>query len=183
MSDEKPVAPQLIRQHLVNCERRWEQQEARTRTLEESMTEHRMRLENGTMAFQGLREDHSTMASTFAEKVADLTPKPPSVSKVVSIVLAVIGLGAGSLWGLSSMLNDRPTTKQIDKIMDGHQKNGHKETREELRELRDVQIEQKTALEHIGQKVDKQDAKLDTLIQQTKAPDDPPPRRNGNRNR
>lgn len=183
MTDEKPVAPQLVRQHLAICERRWEQQEKRTRTLEEGMTEHRMRLENGTLAFQGLREDHSTMATTFAEKVADLTPRPPSVTKVVGIVLSLVMAGAGSLWGLSAMLNDRPTTEQIHKIMDGHQGNGHKDTREELRGVRDVQIEQGAAIKNVGEVVDKQDEKLDTLILQTQAPPAPAPVPKRNRRR
>ena len=141
-----------------------------------------MRLENGTLAFQSLRDDHSTMATTFAEKVADLTPKPPTTSKVVGIVLAVVAMGGGALWGLSAMLNDRPTTEQIHQIINGHQENGHKATRQELREVRDVQIEQKSAINTLGGKVDQQDVKLDTLLLQTAPP--PQPRSRGrNRNR
>jgi hypothetical protein len=167
MPDDNPVAPQLIRQHISICERRWENQESRTRDLEKSMTETQLRLENGTHAFSDMRDEQASMSTTFAEKVASLTPKPPSVSKVTGIVLALISLAGGALWGLSTMISDRPTSGQIEKIIDGHQEHGHKDTRIEIRELHDVQIQQNTTIQSIEKKVDDQDVKLDTLIRQT----------------
>ena len=89
------------------------------------------------------------------------------MSKVTGIVIAVISLAGGALWGLSLMISDRPTTGQIERIIESHQEHGHKDTRREIRELHDVQVQQNTTIQSIEKKVDDQDSKLDTLIKQT----------------
>jgi hypothetical protein len=176
-----PVPPQLIRQHIDDCAKRWADQELRTRELEKSMTEASLRMENGVHAFADLREQQNQTAQGFAEKVAELTPKPPSTAKVAGLVLGVIGMAAGALWGLSSMLNDRPTTEQIGNIIDAHHSNGHKDTRDELSDLHDTQIVHGLKLKVIGDSVTAQELKLDTVILQTAPPVKPKPRRNRNR--
>lgn len=168
MSDT-PLPPQLVRAHMRDSKAKWEKQEERTRTLEEAVTEHRLRLDNGILAFRDLREDHKTMGAMFAEKVAELTPVPVSPTKIVGIVLAIVMAAAGALWGLSGMLNDRPTDKQIHLIMDSHETNGHKATRDEIRAVQTEQAVQKTMIEGIGTKVGKTDQKLDELLDRVPA--------------
>lgn len=138
------------------------------------MTQTALRLENGTKSFHDFRGDvqeianeQSSMSSSFAEKVAALAPKPPSASKVAGIVIAVIGMSGGALWGLSTMISDRPTTGQIERIIDAHESHGHRDTIQQIRDIRDVQIEQTTTIKAIADKIVRQDGKLDMLLEQT----------------
>lgn len=127
------------------------------------MAETSLRLENGVKVFAEMRDDQNATATSFAQKVADLTPKPPSTSKVVSIVLTVVAMSGGALWGLSQLLHDRPTTEQIETIMNHHHTNGHRE----LKDLREVQIVQGAKIEGIDNAITDQSKKMDRLIKQT----------------
>ena len=141
------------------------------------MTESALRMENGVHAFADLRAQQAETTRGFAAEVAALTPKPPSTIKVVGVVLGVISLASGALWGLSAMLNDRPTTDQIGEIIDAHHSNGHKDTRDELSDLHDTQIVHGEKLKTIGDSVAAQEHKLDTVILQTAPPVKPKPSR------
>lgn len=188
MSDDKPVPPALLRQHLEGCEKRWDDNERRTRALEDAVNEHRIRLENGSHVFQDMRKEHEDFKGdvtdraekaeiSMAERIAELTPMPPSPLKVASLVLTVVAMAGGALWGLSTMLNDRPTTEQIKEVLEVHQDHGHEDTKMEIRAIRDVQSEQKVQIEEIAEDVGETDKKLDELLERVPHPDSPRGRR------
>jgi hypothetical protein len=136
--------------------------------LRDAAVEHRVRLENGSKVF-------NSWDDRIAEIERRTMPKPISIIKVVGMTIGVFMALAGALWALSEKLADRPTTRQIDSIMDKHQKGGHKETREEIRAIQVEQVEQRTLLEGTSKKVDGQGAKLDQLLERVPKP--APPRR------
>ena len=91
---------------------------ATTAELKETAVEQRVRLENGQKAFGAAHDRISQIEHR-------ITPKPPSVLKIVSITIGLFLTCAGALWGLSNMLRDRPTSEQIEKIIHKHDEVGH----------------------------------------------------------
>ena len=127
--------------------------------LKETVVEHRTRLENGSTVFEGWNK-------RIAEVEERTKPKPPpSVLKVAGITLTVVLAGATALWGLANMMRDRPTTHQIDDIVEKHGEVGHKETRDKIHEIRLEQRTQRTLIEGIQKVQQKQDEKLDQLLE------------------
>jgi hypothetical protein len=126
--------------------------------VKEAMVEHKVRLENGSKVFDGIRSRLATVEEATR-------PKPPSIVKIVGVTLAVVGMGAGALWGLSNMLRDRPTLRQVEKVIDAHDDNGHKETRIRIEEIREEQVEQRTLIKHVESQVGTQGDKLDEILE------------------
>lgn len=167
MSDDTPISPQLLRQHIRTCDSCRADTERRTRMLEEALTEHRMRLENGTHAFQKLREEHAELRDSHVAMNIAITPKPPSLWKITGVILGIIISGSGALWTMSTKFSDRPTMDRIHGIEDRHQASGHKGTDDRIRAVRDVQIEQTSAIKNLKESVGDQGKKLDILIKRT----------------
>lgn len=94
----------------------------------EALVEHRMRLENGTKAFE-------RMDTSIRDIDKRTTPKPPSVVKIVSVTFGCFVVVASALWGLSVMLSDRPTTSQVKDVMLDHDRHGHEEVRAKLNSM------------------------------------------------
>lgn len=95
----------------------------------EALVEHRIRLENGTKAF-------ARMDTEMTEIDKRTTPKPISVARVVSMTLGCFLAAATALWGLSTMLSDRPTSSQVKDIMVDHDQSGHRDLREDVTEIK-----------------------------------------------
>jgi len=136
--------------------------------LKEAAVEHRVRLENGTNVFR----DYSARIGAIEEKI---TPKPPSIAKIIGITLTIVFAGAGALWGLANMLRDRPTADQIRDVVQQHDDVGHKSIREDVHDIHREQSQQRVLIEQVTTAQGQQDKKLDRLLEQTK--DSPPPRR------
>lgn len=125
--------------------------------LKSAVSEHRIRLENGTHVFQKFDERISI--------VEDLTkPKPVSITKIASISFVIFMAAAGALWALHGMLRDRPTVEQLDKVLDVHEENGHKAVREDVRAIGSEQAKQRTLIESVAKEQGKQAEKLDTVL-------------------
>lgn len=136
-----------------------------------TMVEHRMRLENGTKVFQDTRERMNEIDKRTA-------PKPVSVGKIVGITLTVVIAGAGALWALANNLRDRPTMDQIHEVMDTHKENGHKETRSDIRAIQVTQGQQKAAIDAISAEQQGQGRKLDSILERLPEPRKPRKRKN-----
>ena len=146
--------------------------------LKESVVEHRMRLENGVAVF-------AKTGKRIAALEEVTRPKPPRILTVVGITVTIVMTAGGALWGLSSQLNSRPTTNQIERIMENHDTAGHIKFRKEMSGVEVEQGKQRVIIENVqkDQAVirsmqDTSLKKLDTLIRRVR-----PRSRNGRRNR
>lgn len=150
-------------EHRLNeLERKVETLEETATQLRESTAEHRLRLENGSKVFREMRDG--------LEKVrAATTPQPVSALKIVAITLTVVVAGAGALWGLANMLRDRPTTEQIDTMIEAHRDAGHPMIERDIRQIREQQAVLSTKQEQIKESQAKADAKLDELLDRVPA--------------
>jgi len=135
--------------------------------LKEAVVEHRVRLENGVAVFGKTNE-------RIAELEQVTKPKPPRIITIVGVTISIVTIAAGALWALSSMLNDRPTVKQIDRIIQSHDVGGHSKVRNEVRAVQIEQGKQRVIIESvkadqgvIRAKQDDSLKKLDTLINRT----------------
>ena len=147
--------------------------EQRVRTVETEQAIIRERLENGQFSFSDLRDSireerearergmkeeriaRQTAEQAIMDTVGTLVPKPPSVMRIISIVLAVVGLAGGALWGLSQALSEKQSHSHGAEMMQKHEIRGHKETTDQIRSIRETQIEQKTLLEEQTKKLDR----------------------------
>lgn len=136
--------------------------------------QHETRLENGRKAFDA----QDRRLSAVEERT---TPQPPSVIKVVTATLGVFFVLAGALWGLSSMLADRPTSAQIEKLLlriqNQHETSGHQSMRSELRTIQTEQIKQRQIMETMQKTHTAQGKQLKEVLDRL------PPRRTRRRNR
>ena len=115
------------------------------RELANAVFEHKLRLENGVKAFQD-----------FDERVAKVEQQtaPPSVSAIVGVVLSIVLAVGGALWFLANSLRDRPTNSDMVEKIQLHDETGHDSMRDDLRALRDEQIEQRNKMKAVGDKLD-----------------------------
>lgn len=110
--------------------------------LKEAAVEHRVRLENGSAVFG--KQDARLCAVENR-----ITPKPASVTRIASITFGVFIVLSSALWALSTMLSDRPTTSQLRSVIGEHEKNGHEQTRSDIREIRSSINEQERLLKDV----------------------------------
>jgi hypothetical protein len=132
------------------------------------MVEHRIRLENGTKAFE-------RMDKAVSEIDKRITPKPPSVLKIISTTIGCFVVLASALWGLSVMMSDRPTTSQVKDIMLDHDRHGHAELRSGMSEMETSIKSQEQLIQQIKNRQDEirdaqtaTSAKIDDLIKRTR---------------
>ncbi len=140
--------------------------------LTTTAVEHRMRLENGVKVFS----DQKARLATVEDRIS---PQPPSVLRIVGLTIGIVSLGAGSLWGLSNMLRDRPTSGQIEKIIDSHDDSGHRAVRDDINNIQKTQALQSKAIDDLGTEQKAVTRKIDTLLDRVPAPT--PRRRRRNR--
>lgn len=135
--------------------------------VKEAIVEHRLRLENGTKVFSDLRGDIADKSG----KIAALQPKPPSISKVVSLTLALVMAGGGVIWLMATMLHERPTHEQVYQSMDSsheaHEAAGHRELREDVEDIKTLQAVQQKLIENVGKQQAQDSSKLDKILRQT----------------
>jgi hypothetical protein len=142
--------------------------------LAKAGVEHRVRLENGTAVFSSIRERMTKSDSAIADISERIRPKPPSITKVVTITLGLVVVGAGALWGLSNMLRDRPTVEQVDQVFqrydDSHEAAGHKELREDVHSIQKEQVLQGVKLQDVQKQQGTDSEKLDKVLERLPAP-------------
>jgi hypothetical protein len=114
--------------------------QAEVRELSKAMAEARIRLDTGNKAFEGLREKDEKLAVELRGVQDAIAPKKPNYLAIAGLVfMMTMGLAA-SLWALSVLFSSRPTTEQIDKIMDKHETHPHPDTQKQINELRTGQL-------------------------------------------
>lgn len=122
--------------------------------LQLAVGEHRVRLQNGSEVF-----------AKYEKKISEIdrrtTPTPPSVFKIASITLAFFMAAAGALWALATMLRDRPTLDQIERVMDKqsaqHELGGHQAIKADITSIQGQLGEQRALINNAT-------GKLDTLL-------------------
>jgi hypothetical protein len=122
--------------------------------LKEVTVEHRVRLENGSKVF-----------ADWDKRIAAVTPKPPSILKIAGITLALVGMGAGALWGLANQLRDRPTVQQLEQVIQKSEKHHDAVGHEEIGQIQKEQGAQRVRIEHIQTEQAAQSQKLDTVLE------------------
>ena len=120
--------------------------------LKEKCITHELRLANGEKAFIEIRGK---------------MPTPMSAPKLLSFAFAIFVTAAGALWTLSAYLSERPTHSDAEKSFLIHDKNGHKDLRGEVQEIRQEQAAQREIIKNVEKGIDEQDHKLDVLLEQT----------------
>jgi hypothetical protein len=130
--------------------------------LKEAAIEHKTRLQNGSRVFESWDQ-------RIAEVEERTTPRPPSVIKIVGLTLALFMAAAGALWALAHMLRDRPTTDQLDRVLERHDERheavGHKAMREDVRAIQKEQTTQGNTLKTVVEEQKTHSGKLDTLLE------------------
>lgn len=117
--------------------------------LSNAVTEHRIRLENGTKVF-----------AKWDDRIGEIEKRtsPPSAIKTASITFGIFLTAAGALWGLSNMLRDRPTTDQLERVMEkasaDHEETGHKDIKADIKEIHTELGEQKALINGATGKLD-----------------------------
>lgn len=131
--------------------------QAEVKEVREALVEHRVRLDNGTHVFANERSEREKLARRLDGVIEATAPKPVSVTKVISITLALVMAAAGALWGLSNKLRDRPTEQQIEKLMHSHDGVGHPQMRKDITAIKVQQDKLKDAVvnEDGSSKIDK----------------------------
>lgn len=147
--------------------------EEKVAEMREAVVEHRTRLQGGVKTFSS----HLDRIETIEKKIE---PNLPSVPKIVGITFAIMMAAAGALWALANMIRDRPTVEQIDKVIDSHDTNGHRDMKDDIRSVQIEQGKQRTLFESMQVEQKTQGGKLDTLLLRTPAP---PPAKLENRSR
>lgn len=162
MPDEE-VTRRLMETHVKDCERRWADQEKRTRALEDGQTRVEMRLDTGQKSFQGLREQNQQLHET----IGSLRPMPPSVPKIVTIVFLGLGVAGTIFAWIYSEFSARPTVERIEEKMNDHETGGHKETNERIDKILVEQGKQQQGLIDLKEEQKDQSGKLDELLERT----------------
>jgi hypothetical protein len=154
---------------------------AEVKEIREATVEHRIRLETGTKAFEAMRDKDESLAGSIKAVQDAIAPKKPNYFGIIALTFTLIMGLVSALWGLSLLFSSRPTTEQIDKIMDKHEAHPHPNVQKQINELRSGQLadqkihtEQKKAIEQVTKATDK---KLDKLLKRkAPAPRRRPPR-------
>jgi hypothetical protein len=121
--------------------------------------EHKL-IEHGT-SFSNGRE---VMAEMKAE-IQALKPKAPDWMKLGGLAVATVSaILAGHYW-IVEKLNDRPDSAQIEKIMGNHADRGHAATDKDIRDISEVQVEQRTILSNQATTLKEHGGKLDTILE------------------
>ena len=130
-------------------------------TMKESCVEHRMRLENGSKVFE-----------SWHKRIADIErrtqPKEPNLLKVIGLTLAIFSACAGGLWGLAQMLRDRPTTEQVERVLEKqvqyHENTGHGPLRRDVQAIKEEQAAARILIKGLQTGQDEQGKKLDRVL-------------------
>lgn len=142
--------------------------------LNKAVVEHRVRLENGTHVFAGLRKDVSSNETAIEDLAERIRPKPPSIVKIVTLTLGFVAVGSAALWGLSNMLRDRPTVEQVDRVFQGydeaHEAGGHRQLRDDVHSIQQEQALQSKRIGDVAEQQDKDSEKLDRVLERLPAP-------------
>jgi hypothetical protein len=118
--------------------------------LRDAVTEHRVRLENGVHAFRDIK-----MAVEAIDRRT--TPRSQPHTRTIAITLTVVLAGAASLWALSSILNEKTTEEQVEKVFRREASTydvQHRTFELGIDELKRSDVEQKASIKSIQTKLD-----------------------------
>lgn len=130
--------------------------------LEKKAIEHDLRLTNGVHAFQDLKQalvderaKRESGHQALLSEIEAAKPKPSSPVRVAALVLSIVLAGGGALWGLSEILGQKVGRDESQTAIQRHEEAGHKHTSDEIRTIREEQIEQRVLIKEQGEKLDK----------------------------
>ena len=145
--------------------------------VQKTVAEHGVRLEGGAKTFEGLRDKDVALGRRIDKVDEKLAPKPVNYIGLIALIFSITMGLAGSLWGLSVLFSSRPTTEQLDKLMDEHGQQPHPGTQKQINELRKQQLEfesdhaaQKKAVEDNTAEQKKINESLDKLLKRRGKP-------------
>lgn len=104
------------------------------------------RLNAGSKAFESLRSSIEDLHDRTAPK------EPPSPVRYIAMTLTVVTMALGAAWTLSSLIGERPTKVEMDRVIQEHRlDDGHPGLQSGLNELKNEQTRQGTKLEEFKQ--------------------------------
>jgi tetrahydromethanopterin S-methyltransferase subunit F len=121
--------------------------QAQVNDMREQLVEHRVRLSNGQKSFH----DHDDRIHDLEKTTG---PKPTQWTRIAGLALGVLFATVGAIWALQLAFQARPTTEQMREVMARHDDYGHPDIRNEVRDLRDSIIEQRSLTKRLEQLVD-----------------------------
>lgn len=86
--------------------------------LRDQVTEHRVRLDNGRHAISDTRDSIKNVEGRVQSLSDQIRPRPPSIPKIVGITMTAVIAGATALWALSSILNGKTDTQDVESIIE-----------------------------------------------------------------
>lgn len=112
--------------------------------VQQKLGAHEQALESGRRAFDQLRDSNAALDS----RVKDLEPKRPNYLQLGGFLLAILLAILTAWWKLSAMFSDRPTREELAG-QQAQQQLLLQQQAEEIRAIRDRQIEQSVYLQQI----------------------------------
>ena len=124
--------------------RHWRDEQGRTlKTLEAAMSEHKLRLENGSRVFTDIKTEIGDVRTDMKEIAKATQPKPVDWFRITTWGFTVLMAVLASWWALSQKFAERPTTNDLDKIILTHvNSEGHPTMVKDVRAVHDEQIKQ-----------------------------------------
>lgn len=120
--------------------------------VKEKIAGHEIRFSNGRKIMTELKDE-----------LEQLKPKAPDWLKLLLAGLAIVGTLMGAQLWLTDRFNDRPTEKKMNQRI-APVEAAQEETSNEIREMRDEQIEQRQIIKGIEKTQASQDDKLDDIL-------------------
>ncbi len=119
--------------------KKWsEEHQKEHKKLDELLVESRVRFENGTKAFEEIRNElHSHR------------PKPLPVWQMFISGVGLLVTILSAWWALSSMFAERPTASEVRDTLEAHAKSEHPATAARQAELQHEQTEQKLLMNNL----------------------------------
>lgn len=127
--------------------------------VREHLGRHDQALDAGRHEFSRLRED----VVQIGKRVSDLEPKKPDYLRIGAFVLTLVIAVLAGWWKLSDLFNARPTRDELARER-AEQKVQLEQQSDDIRTIRDQQIEQASDLKQLKASADKTNQRLDQLF-------------------
>lgn len=135
--------------------RKIDDHDLRVRDLERITAADRAVIDQRLLAGQKAFDDLRAALERTVDRIAEITPRPASPLRVASLVLGVVAMAGGALWGLSQKLSEKEDRQSAIERMVSHDSRDHGAVTEEIRRLRGDQTEQRQLIKEQGQKIDR----------------------------
>ena len=84
--------------------------------------------------------------------------------KMAMLAATIVALGGGALWNVAHGFSVRPTHTEMEAFFQTHAKQGHKETNDEIRAIREEQIRHGILLDRMEKALAEHTLKLEELL-------------------